>query len=321
MKKILLLCLAGALLFINTSVMAQKEVALEDKPVYGVEQMPQFPGGDEALLKFIKDNLKYPSSAAEKGIEGRVTVRFVVDRSGDVTDVTVIRGLDPVCDQEAVRVVKLMPKWTPGMTNGRTVPVYYTLPVVYRIRKDVNKPMPLLIVDGKSRPYSLLKDTLLLKPADIIEIIVLKDSVDLAIYGDSAKYGVIVVTTKAGLVKPNAKVEIKTGEPDKNGVFYGVEKMPQFPGGDQALLGFIRDNLHYPAEAAQFGIQGRVTVRFVVSKIGKVEDIMVTRKLHPALDAEAVRVIKLMPKWTPGMQHGEAVPVYYTLPVVYKLQQ
>ena len=111
------------------------QVVIEEKPVYGVEQMPQFPGGEEELLRFIQDNLRYPPSAAEIGIDGRVTIRFVVDRSGNVTDVTVMRGLDPACDKEAVRVVKLMPKWIPGRQNGRTVPVYYTLPIVYKLQR------------------------------------------------------------------------------------------------------------------------------------------------------------------------------------------
>lgn len=107
----------------------------EDKPVYGVEQMPQFPGGDKELMKFIHDNLEYPKVAAEVGIEGRVTIRFVIARDGNITDVTVIRGLDPSCDKEAVRIVKMMPRWIPGRQNGRNVPVYYTLPIVYKMKK------------------------------------------------------------------------------------------------------------------------------------------------------------------------------------------
>jgi len=111
------------------------KVVIEEKPVYGVEQMPAFPGGEEELIRFIHDNLKYPAVAAEVGVEGRVTIRFVVSRTGDVTDVTVIRGLDPSCDKEAVRVVKMMPRWIPGRQNGRNVPVYYTLPVVFKLQK------------------------------------------------------------------------------------------------------------------------------------------------------------------------------------------
>lgn len=105
------------------------------KPLNEAEEMPKYPGGDEELLKFIKDNLHYPPVAAEAGIEGRVNIRFVVNPNGNVTDVTVIRGLDATCDKEAVRVIKLMPKWIPGKQKGREVPVYYTLPIVYKLQK------------------------------------------------------------------------------------------------------------------------------------------------------------------------------------------
>lgn len=107
----------------------------DDKPVYGVEQMPQFPGGVEEMLKFIRDNLRYPNEVGEIDVEGRVTIRFVVNRNGDVTDVTIIRGLEPSFDKEAIRIVKMMPRWIPGRQNGRNVPVYYTLPIVFKLQK------------------------------------------------------------------------------------------------------------------------------------------------------------------------------------------
>lgn len=106
-----------------------------EKPVYGVKHMPQFPGGEEQLKKFIRENLHYPKISAELRIEGRVTIRFVINRKGDVSDITVIRGLDPPCDKEAVRIVKKMPRWTPGHQNGRTVPVYYTIPIIFKLQK------------------------------------------------------------------------------------------------------------------------------------------------------------------------------------------
>ena len=100
----------------------------------GVERMPQYPGGDEALLKFIQDNIKYPSAAAELGIEGRVIIRFVVGKTGEVSDIKVIRGVSS-CNDEAIRVVKMMPKWEPGMNKGEPVNVYYTLPIVFKLQK------------------------------------------------------------------------------------------------------------------------------------------------------------------------------------------
>lgn len=106
-----------------------------EKPFVSVEQMPQFPGGDAELMKFIAGNLKYPTIAAENGIEGRVVIRFVVSKEGTVTDAQIVRSLDPSCDKEAIRVVKSMPKWVPGKQNGRNVPVYYTLPVLFKLQK------------------------------------------------------------------------------------------------------------------------------------------------------------------------------------------
>ena len=297
------------------TLMAQSANSTNDKPVFSVEQMPQYPGGDEALLKFIKDNLKYPMLAAEKGIEGRVTIRFVVDRDGTVNDVTVIRGLDSLCDKEAVRVVKMMPTWMPGKQSGKAIPVYYTLPIVYKLQKDVaNQKIPLLIVDGNPKPFGMLKDTSLLKPSDIKSISVLKDSAATAIYGEMGKNGVILIETKEHALKNDT-----VSKEDKP--VYGVEVMPQFPGGDEALLNFIKENLHYPSSDAQFGIQGRTTVRFVINKLGQVCDVTVIRSLSKACDAEAIRVVKKMPNWIPGKQEGKPMSVYYTLPIVYKLQQ
>ena len=101
----------------------------EDKPLTACEQMPVFPGGEKELTKFIKENLHYPVLSSQSGVRGRVTVRFVVKTTGEVTDVVVARGLDDACDNEAVRVVKLLPKWIPGKQDGRKVSVYYTLPI------------------------------------------------------------------------------------------------------------------------------------------------------------------------------------------------
>ena len=91
-------------------------VVEEEKPYEAVEQMPTFPGGETELMKFIRDNLKYPVIAQENGIQGRVILRFVVSKTGTIDNVTVLRSLDPTCDKEAIRVVKSMPKWIPLST-------------------------------------------------------------------------------------------------------------------------------------------------------------------------------------------------------------
>lgn len=86
------------------------------------------------MQKFIRDNLRYPVVAQEAGIQGRVTLRFVVSKTGAIENVTVVRGIDPSCDKEAVRVVKSMPKWIPGKQNGLNVPVYFNLPIQFRLQ-------------------------------------------------------------------------------------------------------------------------------------------------------------------------------------------
>ncbi|MDE6582539.1 MAG: energy transducer TonB [Duncaniella sp.] len=121
--------------------------------------------------------------------------------------------------------------------------------------------------------------------------------------------------------KDEVIVEEKKPEPvDDNKVFEVVEQKPQFPGGDAALLKYISDNIRYPAAAQENGIQGRVVVRFVVTKSGKVGDVQVMRSKDPDLDREAVRVVKTLPAFVPGKMNGHSVNVWYTLPVTFKLQ-
>ncbi len=99
-----------------------------------VEEAPQFPGGESALMKYLNDNIRYPVIAQENGIQGRVTCQFVVERDGSISDVQVVRGQDPSLDKEAVRVIQGMPRWKPGKQRGAPVRVRYTLPVLFRLQ-------------------------------------------------------------------------------------------------------------------------------------------------------------------------------------------
>ena len=117
-------------------VIAQPEPPKEEetKVFDVVEQMPSFPGGPSALMQYLSSNIKYPVVAEENGVQGRVVCTFVVERDGSITDVRVIRSVDPSLDKEAVRVVKSMPKWIPGKQNGSAVRVKYTVPVTFRLQ-------------------------------------------------------------------------------------------------------------------------------------------------------------------------------------------
>lgn len=113
---------------------------------------------------------------------------------------------------------------------------------------------------------------------------------------------------------------ITSGPEEKEEPYTMVEQMPQYPGGPAELLKYIAKNLRYPVISQENGIQGRVILRFVVTAQGNVEDIKVLRSLDSYCDKEAIRVIQSLPKWIPGKQNGRNVPVYYTCPIVFKLQ-
>ena len=114
-------------------VVETKEVE-EDVIHVSVEVMPEFPGGSAELLKYLSTHIKYPTMSQEMGSQGRVIVQFVVDKDGSITNPTVVRGVDAYLDKEAIRVISGMPKWKPGVQNGKKVRVKYTVPVVFRLQ-------------------------------------------------------------------------------------------------------------------------------------------------------------------------------------------
>ena len=124
----------GEVLKIKEAV-AQPEPKPEVEKVFDVvEQMPSFPAGPSALMEWLSNNVKYPVVAQENGVQGRVVVSFVVERDGSITDVKVVRGVDPSLDREASRVVRAMPRWIPGKQNGSAVRVKYNVPVAFRLQ-------------------------------------------------------------------------------------------------------------------------------------------------------------------------------------------
>ena len=211
-----------------------------------VEKMPSFPGGDAELLKYIATNIKYPKESQDNGEQGRVICSFIVRRDGSVNNPEVLRGVTPLLNEEAVRVINTMPRWNPGMQRGKAVAVKYTVPITFRLKSPVEE----------------------------------------------------------------AKEETLTV----------VDVMPQYPGGDRELLKFIAQSIKYPTDAQEAGVQGRVICSFVVDKKGNIVEPKIIRGIDPSLDAEALRVIGMMPRWTPGRQDGKAVRVLYTVPITFRLQ-
>ena len=226
----------------EADVATVQQLVEKEKIFESVEQMPQYPGGNKAMMDFIHKNLKYPKAAIKNNVTGTVYVRFIVSKDGFVKDIQIQRGLSPEINAEAIRVVSRMPKWNPGKYNGKLVDVYFTLPISFKI------------------------------------------------------------------FNPNA---------EKEKLFVAAEEMPQYSGGDKAMMDFIRKNLKYPEAAIKNNVTGTVYVRFIVNKDGSIKDVKIQRGLSPETNSEAVRVVSMMPKWIPGKQKGKQVNVYFTLPITF----
>lgn len=174
---------------------------------------------------------------------------------------------------------------------------------------------PIYIVDGVEKQS--IDD---IDPNQIESMNVYKGEEAIKKYGDKGKNGVIFI-----LLKKNTDEIIKTSETSDDGgevgkTFLIVEEMPEFPGGDAALRAFIAENVKYPESLGLTNVEGRVYVRFVVNKLGKVEQVKVARGVHEILDNEAVRVVSMLPDWKPGRQGGKEVDTYYTVPIMFSFQ-
>ena len=195
-----------------------------------VEYMPEYPGGIAALMKYLGENMRYPVSAQEAKMQGRVTVEFVVDKEGKVKAPKVLRSVDKELDAEAVRLVGTLPDWKPGMQKGQTVAVRYTIPVMFRLQgepdrivvRNTNGEVPLYIVNGKETDAEVVHA---LNPDNIESMEVLKDKSAMSRFGEKAKNGVILMTLKKG--KPfvvGARSKEKTGIPGVQGVYMNNKK-------------------------------------------------------------------------------------------------
>ena len=204
----------------NRSEKEESEGTPDPNKAYdAVDEMPQFPGGPSALFEFLSKNIQYPKEAEDANLQGRVIVSFVVEKDGSVSNAKVVRPIDPLLDAEALRVVNSMPKWIPGKQNGEAFRVKYTIPVTFRVEGGIKgaddplvqkttaylagyyaaknglppTPKTLILVDGKEVSYDELEK---IKGESIDHMDVLKDKSAIEKYGEKAKGGVILITTK-----------------------------------------------------------------------------------------------------------------------------
>ncbi|MDD2474336.1 MAG: TonB family protein [Dysgonamonadaceae bacterium] len=337
-----------------------KKESKSDEIFVVVEKQPSFKGNVKAMMEFIEKEMKYPVIAKENGIQGRVIVNYIIEKDGSLSDVQIVRGVDPSLDKEAIRIIEAMPKWNPGLQRDERVRVRYTLPISFKLDENEDtsemttvsikilkdKERDEVIVRGydsmnkasreslikkleNGNPLYIVDDVKMIKgfrlnsiiPTKIESISVLKDKSALEVYGEEGKDGVILITLKDKTKTPTKKPETidSKRKSDRDDVFMVVENQPEFPGGVQALMKFLGDNIKYPVEAHKNGIEGRVITSFIVNKDGSVSDIEIVRGVDPLLDAEAIRVIEMMPLWKPGTQKEEAVNVSFKMPVIFRL--
>ena len=191
---------------------------------------------------------------------------------------------------------------------------------------EANGPEPLLVLNGK---VATKEQVMALDQSEIDNVTVMKNEDVLKEYAKAfnadTSNGILFINTKE-YVKNGKKevvgVFVKAKEPadeSAEGAFDVVEQMPQFPGGSIELMKFLNENVKYPEAAEETGTQGRVVAQFVVEADGSISNVKVLKKVSDEIDAEAVRVIKAMPKWKPGMQKGQPVRVKYTIPVTFRL--
>ena len=181
-------------------------------PPSALDQMPEFPGGMEALNTYLRNNIRYPQEAQKAGIQGRVIIQFIVSKDGSITDAEVVESVDPQLDAEGLRLIKNMPRWKPGMRKGQAIRVKQTLPIRFAFTKTSDKPENSNSIFLKNGSYnSSLKDVILLvngqevspeifraiDPQRIQSVTVLKDQASLAKYTtDKSKTGIIQVKLK-----------------------------------------------------------------------------------------------------------------------------
>lgn len=131
MKKFLVLTITALMVCMAINANTNSQIYADGKVFTSVEQMPQFPGGDAALMRYIAKHMQFPPVAQEQDIQGKVILQFVVKKDGSVGEVKVVRSLSPECDNEAKRMVRNLPKFKPGKRNGQPVNVWYTLPITF----------------------------------------------------------------------------------------------------------------------------------------------------------------------------------------------
>lgn len=268
-----------------------------DQPYLTAEVMPHFEGRSLNHFRlWIMDNLDYPRTALDEGVEGRVVVSFIIERDGSVNGIEVLQSPDKRLADAAVGAIARSPKWTPGRQHGEPVRVKYTLPVDFKStapEADKTATEVVTLTGNGTRPKENKTTTE-----------VSTEVVSLTGYG-----------TRPKEESPAAARQ------EEELPFLTAETMPLFEGRDlNHFRMWVMNRIDYPRTALDEGIEGRVTVTFIIERDGSVGEINILQSPDARLTDEAVRIISQSPKWSPGMQKGKHVRIRYTMPVDFRIE-
>ena len=280
----------------------------DDDKVYQVcEKAPEFPGGMDAMMKYLYENIKYPAEAEAAGKDGRAIVQFIVKKDGSIGNVEIIRSSgDNSLDTEAIRVIASMPKWNPGTQGGKPVNVKFTLPVVFKVQKPVKKQSDTLkelddkgyvlvpnahdmaiVINGRFYDGDNLKD-IQLKSEDIESITVV--SIDQLTGKDHEKCKAL---GKKGVIYIDKKKYRFNTLGDNEEVFMVCEQQPEFPGGAREMMKWLSSNIKYPKAARDINAQGKIYVTFIVKADGTITGVRAVNSEYSSNNAKVQDAMNL----------------------------
>jgi TonB family protein len=289
---------------------------IKEAPFIVVEQMPRYPGGEAELLNFIKNNTKYPEQALAEKIEGKVIIRFIVSTEGNSEGLSVLKGIHPLLDDEALRIIKSIKGWEPGMQDGKPVNVWYMVPVNFKLPSETtikegtvqSQTKELVVFDGvvtNESPADLFKKMGRIGP---IKRLTGKEATDK--YGEAGKNGVIEIYSmeKAAELK---LIPFDRKEPADFPTFKGKSYI--------SFIDWVVNQIKYPREATAKKIQGRIMVNYTVEEDGSIRAVNLMGKPDPLLGDAVVKAIQASPKWEPA-KNPEAYGAFTSyLSVKFKL--
>ena len=267
-----------------------------------VDEIPEFPGGEDALMDYLTNNIRYPQKAADKGISGRVYISFVIDTNGNVVQEKVLRGIDEL-NEEALRVVKSMPQWKPGKNHRMAAQVQYNLPIVFNLSKrNPSKP------DANSKFNSYMS--------------IGKE------YTQGGNYELGFINAACSdwrKAKDLGSLDIDSTNLNKSfldELQNHFQTQFQFMEDDDAgLIKYLNNNLAYPELAKSNHIQGTVKVLVSVDSLGKLTGAKVYRGIGGGCDEEALRLIRSINQWKPAYKEGIAVASEAFVPIRFRLHR